>query len=89
MKFEILYHPSIKKDLKKVDKATVEKFFELVNSRLKENPYIGKKLKGKYMDLWRLKIGSYRIVYRIYGKKLVVLILRFRHRQDIYDSGLF
>ena len=89
MKYEIRYHPSIKKDLKKIDKSTVEKFFYVINSKLKENPYIGKKLKGKYTDLWRLKIGSYRIIYQIYNKKLIVLVLSFRHRQNIYDSGLF
>ena len=89
MKYEIRYHPSIKKDLKKIGKSTVENFFYVMNSKLKENPYSGKKLKGKYIDLWRSKIGSYRIIYQIYNKKLIVLVLSFRLRQNIYDSGLF
>jgi mRNA interferase RelE/StbE len=89
LKYGIRYHPSIKKDLANIDKDIIGKFFDAVNSRLKENPYVGKKLKGKYINLWRLKVGNYRIIYQIYGKKLMILILSFRHRQNIYDSGLF
>jgi mRNA interferase RelE/StbE len=36
-------------------------------------------------DLWRLRIGDYRVVYRIDDDQQMVKILRIRHRRDAYD----
>ena len=41
------------------------------------------KLKGEE-DVWRLRIGDYRIVYSIADEKLTILVLRIGHRKDIY-----
>ncbi len=43
-----------------------------------------KPLKGKYSGLYRLKVGNYRVIYRIYKEKLFILIVRIGHRKDIY-----
>ena len=85
MEYIVLYHPGIKKDLKNINKKDLEKFFNIINTKLVLNPYIGKKLQGKYTDLWRFRIGNYRIIYSIDKRKLKILILRFRHRKDIYN----
>jgi mRNA interferase RelE/StbE len=36
-------------------------------------------------NLFRIRSGNYRIVYSIYDKELVVLVIRIGHRKDIYD----
>ncbi len=33
--------------------------------------------------LYRLRIGDYRVVYTIEGRRLVVLVIRVGHRKDI------
>lgn len=33
---------------------------------------------------WRLRVGDYRVVYDIYDNKLVILIIRIRHRKEAY-----
>ncbi len=33
---------------------------------------------------WRLRVGDYRIIYDIYDSKLIVLIIRIRHRKNVY-----
>lgn len=33
---------------------------------------------------WRRRVGDYRIIYDIYDNKLAILIIRIRHRKDIY-----
>jgi mRNA-degrading endonuclease RelE of RelBE toxin-antitoxin system len=71
--------------LKKLKNSTVERFFQIVNTKLVTNPYTGKKLKGKYLNLWRIKAVNYRIIYEIDNKKLKVFILKFGHRQNIYN----
>lgn len=42
-----------------------------------------KKLRGTN-DLYRVRIGSYRIVYQIDGNRIVVVILRVKDRKDAY-----
>ncbi len=34
---------------------------------------------------WRVRTGSYRIVYEINDKELIVLVLRMGHRREVYD----
>lgn len=38
-------------------------------------------------DLWRIRVGGYRIVYEIHDQRLVVLVLRVTHRKDVYRKG--
>lgn len=35
-------------------------------------------------DVWRARVGDYRILYRIEADRLVVLIVRIGHRRDVY-----
>jgi len=35
-------------------------------------------------DLYRLRVGDYRVVYQICDRKLIVIIIRVAHRKDIY-----
>ena len=35
-------------------------------------------------DLYRLRVGDYRIVYQIEDAKLIVLIVKVGHRRDVY-----
>ncbi len=35
-------------------------------------------------NLFRVRVGDYRIVYRIQDKVLIILILRIAHRKDVY-----
>jgi mRNA interferase RelE/StbE len=35
-------------------------------------------------DIFRLRLGDYRIIYRVEDEKLVVLVIEIGHRRDIY-----
>ena len=54
---------------------------------LKENPRpVGcKKLKGESEDIWRIRVGDYRVLYFIDDPIRIVEIRRIGHRKDIYD----
>lgn len=41
-----------------------------------------KKLSGR--PAWRIRIGSYRVIYEIQDEKLIVLVVEIGHRKDIY-----
>lgn len=53
--------------------------------QLAENPRPpgSKKLEGA-RNLHRVRVGDYRIVYRIEDRVLVVLVIRVSHRSDVY-----
>ncbi|MCJ7628430.1 MAG: type II toxin-antitoxin system mRNA interferase toxin, RelE/StbE family [Longimicrobiales bacterium] len=43
-----------------------------------------KKLKGRE-DFYRIRVGDYRVVYRIEDKVLLILIVRIGDRKEIYE----
>lgn len=53
--------------------------------KLAENPRPRgcKKLAGRY-DLYRIRVGRYRVVYAIRDEVLVVVIVAIGHRRDVY-----
>jgi mRNA interferase RelE/StbE len=49
-------------------------------------PAGSKKLSGH--DRYRIRQGTYRIVYSIEDKELVVMVVKVGHRKDVYRSAL-
>lgn len=47
-----------------------------------------KKLKSKY-DLYRLRVGNFRVVYSIQHEQIVIYIVAIGHRKDIYQRLTF
>ncbi len=46
-------------------------------------PPRARKLRGAG-ELWRIRVGEYRIIYEIRDKVLLVLIVRIAHRREAY-----
>ncbi len=43
-----------------------------------------KKLKGKYRHFARLRVGQYRIIFKVEKERLIILIIRIAHRSEVY-----
>ncbi|MDA1079743.1 MAG: type II toxin-antitoxin system RelE/ParE family toxin [bacterium] len=54
--------------------------------RLAADPTLGKPLKGVLKNLWSLRIGTYRVIYRIFKEKLVVIVFAVGHRREVYRA---
>ena len=37
-----------------------------------------------YDDVYRIRVGNYRILYGVEGTKLIVIVLKVGHRRDVY-----
>jgi mRNA interferase RelE/StbE len=64
-----------------------QKIFEDVYPILKNNPFFGaniKKLKGEYKDVYRFRIGNYRLFYKIEEQKSLIFMVDIQSRQDAY-----
>ena len=35
---------------------------------------------------WRLRVGDHRVIYDIFDGRLLVLVIRVRHRKDVYKK---
>jgi mRNA interferase RelE/StbE len=46
-------------------------------------PHGSIKLKGED-DLYRIRVGDYRVIYTIRDDELIVLVLRVGHRREVY-----
>ena len=68
-------------------KSLYKKITDYVYPILRENPHFGsniKKLKGKYKDLYRYRIGDYRLFYKIVEEKVILFIIDIEARKDAY-----
>ena len=68
-------------------KSLYKKIKGYVYPILRENPYFGsnsKKLKGDYKDLYRFRIGDYRLFYKISEDTVIVFIIDIETRKSAY-----
>ena len=86
MKYKIVIDKKVIKDLKKVDTLWQKKFLEKIKTTLVYNPQSGKKLVGDLSNFWRLRVGNYRIIYEIIEDKVIVEVIKIKHRKEIYKS---
>ncbi|HSW60404.1 MAG TPA: type II toxin-antitoxin system RelE/ParE family toxin [bacterium] len=66
-----------------------KEYHKIINKKvikLETNPFTGKKLSGKLKEIWRIRVGVYRIGYMIKNEKLVILLLKAGHRKDFYEK---
>lgn len=70
--------------LPKIIKSTIKKAIE---ERLMVDPMgFGKPLRYSWKGHRRLRVGDYRIVYRINGDQQMVIIVAIKHRKDVYEE---
>ena len=52
---------------------------------LGDDPYPpgSRKLTG-YDDVFRIRVGTYRVLYSVEGRRLTIIILKIGHRKDVY-----
>jgi len=83
--YSISIKPSALKELSKLPKATVRRAEKAIDA-LAEDPRPDgvKKLKGSDEDLYRIRVGDYRIIYSIEDEIKIVDIRKIGHRKEIY-----
>ncbi len=87
MAWTIEYAETAKKQLKKLDKATARRILDFMDDRVapSEDPRkTGKALKGPLGELWRYRVGDYRIICDIQDGMLTVLVLQVGNRREVY-----
>ena len=84
MAYAVEFSPSAAREFRKLAPEIQRRLSPDIDS-LAQNPRRSgaKKLKGRE-DLWRIRVGDYRIIYEVRDRTLVVLVVRVAHRRDDY-----
>ena len=82
MIYQIEFKPRALKDLRAIDKGEARRVIEKVEAL--ENDLAGDiKRLTDFTPEYRLRVGSYRVLFEVEGVKVV--IYRVRHRKDAYS----
>ena len=74
------------REIKKLDREVLRRALRVIRHTLAEDPFVGKRLRGKFAGLYSFRISDYRVVYEVRSRELIVAVLRVRHRRDAYDG---
>jgi mRNA-degrading endonuclease RelE of RelBE toxin-antitoxin system len=72
--------------MRELDHRVAQGAFTLIEEVIAKDPYSGEKRKGKYSGLSSFRFSDYRIISEIREKKLLVVVLRIRHRKNVHDG---
>ena len=84
--YNILFTRDAQKEYKYLYK-TNRAIFDRVKAAIQgiaDDPSQGKQLRLSLKGQWSYRVGSYRIIYSVEHKKLIVIILDIGHRREIY-----
>ena len=88
MAWLIEFDDAAKKDLSKLDKQIARRITGFLRERLAplDDPRsLGHALKGAALgELWRYRVGDYRIICEIQDKALRILVITIGNRREIY-----
>jgi len=81
--YKIIIKKSVAKDLKNIPKKDVQRILSAIEKLTKDpRPPQSKKLSGQ--ERYRIRQGSYRILYTIEDDKLVICVVKVGNRRDVY-----
>jgi mRNA interferase RelE/StbE len=85
MNFKLTYHADVKKvDLPKIDMKNRSMIKKAIEERLATRPEVfGKPLQRTLKGYWKLRVGEYRVVFKILEND--ILVLGIIHRKDVYQ----
>ncbi|MBI5414057.1 type II toxin-antitoxin system RelE/ParE family toxin [Candidatus Peregrinibacteria bacterium] len=88
IKYILQYHSEVqKKDIPSLGSAEKEQIKKTIEQKLVLEPEkFGKPLRKSLKGYRKLRVGKYRIVFRI--EKNIVKILAIHHRQDVYQISI-
>ncbi len=90
MTWKIEYAESVQKSVRKLDRQIRRRIRDYLEGRLAQmdNPrQAGVALRGaRYRELWRYRVGNYRVIAEIDDERIRILVVRIAHRRDVYRS---
>jgi mRNA interferase RelE/StbE len=84
MIYQVVVPKTVRKQIDALPADMFDRAEEVIRD-LAEDPRPDGVVKMKGSDqTYRIRIGNYRIVYEIYDKRLVILVLQCKHPREVY-----
>lgn len=88
MAWTIEYVESVRKSVRQLDQQVQRRLRDFLEFRLAlmDNPrQLGAAMRGtQFRNLWRYRVGNYRIIAEINDQHIRILVVRVAHRRDVY-----
>ena len=86
MSWNAIYHPDVPSvDLARIPKNMQARIRKAIEARLLQNPFAsGEPLRKSLKGHRKLRVGDYRVIYRVQGSDEFILIVG--HRRDVYEK---
>jgi mRNA interferase RelE/StbE len=84
--FELRYHPDVRDiDIPKLNETLKKRIKRAIEERLSISPHqYGEPLRKTLRGYWKLRVGDYRVVYKVEGNE--VWIFAIINRKDVYKK---
>ena len=86
MTFELKYHPDVRSiDIPLLDAKLRTRIRNAIERRLMTAPHLfGEPLRKTLRGYWKLRVGDYRVVFKIVAEE--VWVLGIIHRKKVYEA---
>lgn len=86
MTFELRYHPDVRDvDILQLNETLKKHIKKAIEERLSISPHqYGEPLRKTLKGYWKLRVGDYRVVYKVEGNE--VWIFAIINRKDVYTK---
>jgi mRNA interferase RelE/StbE len=82
--YSVVFKASVEKDLRSLPRSVVTRVFKLVEE-LKDEPIPRQAIKLTGAEqLYRLRVGNYRVIYGVDTESKQIMVHHVRHRRDVY-----
>ncbi len=77
----------VEEDIPELPKSIKAQIKKAIETRLTADPVgLGKPLRYSFKGHRRIRVGDYRIVYRVNVEKSIVTIVLIKHRKNVYEE---
>jgi mRNA interferase RelE/StbE len=83
--YSITFARSARKELESLDAFLVQRIFPRIEALAKEPRPKGCRKLRREKNLWRVRVGDYRVIYAIDNEKHAIDIIAVRHRGKAYQ----
>ncbi|MER3500644.1 MAG: type II toxin-antitoxin system mRNA interferase toxin, RelE/StbE family [Candidatus Fervidibacterota bacterium] len=84
MSYQVLLTPRAVRDIRRLQPELQQRLLKAI-AALGDNPRPQGCEKVRGSDEWRIRVGDYRVRYRIDDSQHQVIVTRIGHRNEIYD----
>lgn len=87
MTWNVEFTTNARKDLRRIHPIERRRITEFLLERAAVHPNprdLAKRLVGQNDELWRFRVGDFRIIVRFFDERMEILVIEAGHRSEIY-----